>query len=148
MSSLVVAAVPVDDVLALRGRVLRASTPSADPRLAEDAEPGAFHLAGRLGEALVACVSFSPQATALRPGVAAWRFRAMAVDPPRQGAGLGRVILADGISRVRALGARVVWAHARDSALGFYESMGMDVMGDGFVSADTALPHHVVVLDL
>jgi hypothetical protein len=41
----------------------------------------------------------------------------------------------------------VLWANARDTALGFYVSYGMHVVGDGFV-ATPGLPHHVVVLDL
>jgi hypothetical protein len=41
-----------------------------------------------------------------------------------------------------------VWANARDSALGFYERAGFTVAGDGFVTDDTRLPHHAVVLDL
>ena len=148
MTALVVAEATVDEILELRARVLRAGTPSSDPRLAEDGAPGAFHLAGRRDGVLVACVSFCPQDTPVRPGVPAWRFRAMAVDASLQGTGLGRALLADGIGRARALGARTVWANARDSALGFYGSMGMRVVGDGFVDATTALPHHLVVLDL
>jgi GNAT superfamily N-acetyltransferase len=145
---LVVGEATVDEIVELRRRVLRDGTPSAEPRLHEDDTPGAFHLAGRVDGELVACVSFMPQDTPLRPGQPAWRFRAMAVDPSVQGSGFGRVILAAGIERVRALGVPVVWASARDSAIGFYESMGMHVEGDGYVDANTALPHHVVIVDL
>jgi GNAT superfamily N-acetyltransferase len=148
VGALDIAEVDVDDLLDLRRRVLRAGTPSGDPRLVEDDAPGAFHLAGRNGAAIVACVSFSPQPTAHRPGANAWRLRAMAVDPSLQGTGAGRQILQAGIERARASGATAVWAHARDSAVGFYERMGMVVVGDGFVDAATALPHHAVVLDL
>jgi GNAT superfamily N-acetyltransferase len=148
VSALVVTEAAVDEILPLRARVLRVGTPSTDPRLAEDDAPGAFHLAGRLDGELLACVSFCPQPTPWRPDAVAWRFRAMAVDTVRQGGGLGRAILGDGIERVRAAGATVVWANARDSALGFYGSMGMAVVGDGFLDAATALPHHVVLLDL
>lgn len=145
----VVGEATVAEIVELRRRVLRAGTPSAEPGLPEDTTPGAFHLAGRRDGELVACVSFMPQDTPLRPGQSAWRFRAMAVDPTMQGNGYGRVILADGIERVRALDAvRVVWASARDSAIRFYESMGMHVEGDGYVDASTALPHHAVIIDL
>ena len=148
MKLIVVTEVPVDDILDLRRRVLRVGTPSTDPRLAEDGAPSAFHLAARLEGELLGCVSFSPQDTPLRPGVDAWRFRAMAVDGARRGSGIGRAILSDGIDRATARGATTIWANARDSAIGFYESMGMQVMGDGFTDASTAIPHHVVLLDL
>ena len=146
-AELVVTEATVDEILPVRARVLRVGTPSTDPRLAEDDLPGAFHLAGRRGGELVACVSFCPQDSPLRPGRVGWRFRAMAVDTVLQGTGLGRVILTDGIERARAAGAEVIWANARDSAIGFYESMGMVVEGDGWIDAATAMPHHVVLLD-
>ena len=144
----VVGEATVAEIVELRRRVLRAGTPSAEPGLPEDDTPSAFHLAGRRDGEVVACVSFMPQPTPLRRGEPAWRFRAMAVDPVVQGGGYGRVILADGIGRMRALGVRVVWASARDSAIGFYESMGMHVEGDGYLDATTALPHHAVIIDL
>lgn len=149
MARLAITEVDVEDILELRRRVLRAGTPSTDPRLAEDDAPGVFHLAGRdPGGDLVACVSFSPQPTDHRGGRPAWRFRAMAVATTLQGSGYGRQILTAGIERVRAEGAEVVWCHARDSAQGFYERLGMAVVGDGFIDANTAMPHHVMVLDL
>ena len=138
----------LDEIVELRRGVLRNGTPSTEARLAEDDTPGAFHLAGRLDGVVVACVSFMPQDTPLRPDVSAWRFRAMAVDPVRQGTGLGKVILAAGFERLRARGARVVWASARDTAIPFYDAMGMHVEGDGYVDATTALPHHVVIIEL
>jgi hypothetical protein len=40
----------------------------------------------------------------------------------------------------------VVWAKARDTALGFYLRLGWVVVGEGFVY--NGLPHHTAVLDL
>lgn len=125
--------------------MLRAGTPSSDVHLDEDDDPRAFHLGIERDATLVACVSFSPQLLLDRPGVDAWRFRAMAVDERHQGEGLGRVVLLAGFDRLRARGVPLVWAKARDTALGFYERLGMVVVGDGFVDEATALPHHVVV---
>jgi hypothetical protein len=42
----------------------------------------------------------------------------------------------------------VLWAKARDTAVGFYERLGMHAEGDGYVTPDTGLPHHTVILDL
>jgi GNAT superfamily N-acetyltransferase len=150
VSGLVVAEATVDEIVELRRRVLRDGTPSTDPHLAEDDAAGAFHLAGRRpGEDLVvACVSFLPSPTPHRPDAVAWRFRAMAVDRSLQGTGLGKVILREGFERARARGATAIWASARDIAIPFYEAMGMQVVGDGYVDANTALPHHTVLIDL
>jgi predicted GNAT family N-acyltransferase len=69
----------------------------------------------------------------------------MATDPSVRGTGMGAQVLAAGLDRAFAGGAAVVWANARDTAVGFYERHGFEVVGDGFVTADTGLPHHVVV---
>ena len=45
-------------------------------------------------------------------------------------------------------GARLMWANARDTALGFYAAHGFEAVGDGFVTTDTCLPHHRVLRHL
>jgi ribosomal protein S18 acetylase RimI-like enzyme len=60
--------------------------------------------------------------------------------------GVGSAVLAAGVRRSHAAGAKAVWANARDSALGFYRRAGFAVEGEGFVSAATGLAHHVVTL--
>ena len=67
---------------------------------------------------------------------------------PRQGTGLGAMLLRDAIDRCRSLGASVLWCNARDSAARFYERLGFVQEGDGFITTTTQLPHHVMVLDL
>jgi GNAT superfamily N-acetyltransferase len=129
----------------LRRQVLRAGTPSTDVHLGEDDDPAAFHLGIQRDGALVACVSFSPQQMPARPDVEAWRFRAMAVDERYQGEGLGRIVLLAGFDRLRARAVPLVWAKARDTAIGFYERLGMVVVGDGFIDEATALAHHVMI---
>ena len=58
-------------------------------------------------------------------------------------------ILAEGIRRLRAADAVLLWAHARDSAIPFYERFGFAVVeGSGDPGARTGRPHHVIVLDL
>ena len=49
---------------------------------------------------------------------------------------------------MQATGATVLWCNARDSAQDFYAKLGFAVHGDGFVTHDTGLPHHVMVRDL
>jgi GNAT superfamily N-acetyltransferase len=133
----------------LRRRVLRAGSPTAEVRFAGDDAPGAFHLGVRAGSGeLLAVGSFLPVSTPVRPGASAVQLRGMAVEPDAAGTGLGAVVFAAAVERVRATGAEVLWANARDTAVGFYERMGMHVEGDGFVPAETGLPHHLVVLDL
>lgn len=117
----------------------------------EDDRPGAFHLGARAEPAgpLLAVASFSPEPTPHRPGRRAVRLRGMATDPAHQGRGLGRELLEEALPRLRAGAFDVLWANARDSALGFYERLGFEVVGDGFLAGPAGdIPHHIVVLDL
>ena len=75
----------------------------------------------------------------------AWRLRGMAVDPSRQGAGIGRLVLVAALDAAAAAGAPMMWANARSSALGFYESQGWTVVGEEFITADTGIPHKKIV---
>ena len=137
------------ETYALRRRVLRTGTPSDDVTFPEDARPGTFHLGVRGDDGTpIATATFCVAATRWRPGARAVQLRGMAVDADAQQHGLGRRVLLTAIERARADGAEVLWANARDTALGFYERLGMEVVGDGWITADTRLPHHVVLLDL
>lgn len=137
--------VPTADVLELRSAVLRTGTPSSDPGFPEDDLPGTFHLAVRSPDgAVIATSTWLPRAFPPEPDLAALQLRGMATALDRQGAGLGSVLVEAGVGVARDLGCALVWARARDSALGFYRRAGFDVVGDGFVDATTALPHHLV----
>jgi GNAT superfamily N-acetyltransferase len=132
----------------LRLRVLRTGTPSTDPVFAGDDDADALHFGARDGDALVGVASLRPEPTPWRAGLSAVQLRGMAVEPSRQGEGIGQRLLDAVIARARAGGFGVLWANARTSALAFYSSAGMTAVGDEFTPAATGLPHRVVVLDL
>jgi GNAT superfamily N-acetyltransferase len=133
----------------LRRRVLRAGTPSADVTFADDDDPATVHLTARDADGrVVGIASLAPRSCPVRSSVAAVQLRGMAVEPELQGAGVGRAVLDAAVEHAHACGAAVLWANARDTAAGFYTRAGFEVAGDGFVTTDTGLPHHVVVLDL
>jgi GNAT superfamily N-acetyltransferase len=133
----------------LRRRVLREGTPSDVVEFRHDVDPATVHL-GALDDVgrIVGIVTSIDAPCPHRPGAPARQLRGMAVDPAWRGRGIGRDLVAALIDRARAVDAAVVWANARDSALGFYTRAGFAVVGDGFVTTDTQLPHHVIVLDL
>ena len=129
----------------LRRRILRAGTPSTDVTYRQDDLPGTFHLGATLDGVLVGVSSWAVEEWPDEPGTPALRLRGMAVEAELQGTGAGAVLVADGLARAEAGGARLVWATARDSVLGFYERCGFEVVGEGFVDGPTARPHHTVV---
>lgn len=84
-------------------------------------------------EAVVACV------VARAVGEQIFKIRQMAVEPARQGEGLGSKLL-EGVEAVlRADGARGFELNARDLAVGFYEKLGYQCVGDEFV--EVSIPH-------
>jgi GNAT superfamily N-acetyltransferase len=143
--------VPPEATHDLRRRVLRGGRADSDVDFPQDRAEGAFHLAAFSPDddsTIVAVASFFPEPVPERPGARAWRLRGMAVDDAWQGRGVGTALLEDAVRRLRADGVSVLWAHGRDSALGFYERHGWAVVGDGFLTPDTQLPHHVVIFDV
>ena len=68
------------------------------------------------------------------------RLRQMAVVSGLQGKGIGRVIMnfAENVARDR--GYKVLHMHARKSAVGFYEKLGYQIVGDEF--EEVTIPHY------
>lgn len=135
------------EVLPLRLSILRDGTPSQSPRYDEDDLDGTVHLAVRdqkSGE-IIATSTWLPRPLSDDPHSGAVQLRGMAVAKHFQGRGLGGVILAAGMQHAKQLGARYVWARARDSALYFYERHGFTTVGDEFIDEATGLDHHLVI---
>jgi len=143
----VVRTLQVDETYALRRAVLRGGSPQAVVHQDTDDAEATWHLGAEDEDGrVVATSTYFPQPCPLAPDVAgAFRLRSMAVDPSRQGEGIGRAVLDAGLARLAAAGVPLLWANARDGALGFYEALGFRAVGDSFVDADSGLPHTVVL---
>ena len=141
----VVQRLALDDIMALRVRVLRKGTPTTHCNYPEDAYPDVVHL-GIVdnGDVIATSTWFTKPCPELH-GVAAMQLKGMAVDDQLQTGGLGRVVIDAGIEHARASGAEIVWARARDSALEFYVKCGFQIAGEGFIDEPTGMPHHIVV---
>lgn len=138
--------VDVSDVYALRAEVLRRGTPSDEVRLPGDDDPNTSHLAIRDDEGTVVAIStWTLRPSPDRPDQVGIQLRGMAVSERHQRQGLGAALVDAGVELARRRGAGVVWANARDSALGFYVTNGFAVVGEGFVTPDTRLAHHRVL---
>ena len=142
----VVVEVDAAETHALRRFVLRRGTPTDEVNFANDRQPGTRHLAIRDAAGDVIATSTWFESTApTSPDARAVQLRAMAVHDDYRGRGLGAILIAAGAAHAATIGADLVWANARDSALGFYQRQGFEVVGDGFLTDDTRLPHHVIV---
>ena len=137
-----------EQVLPLRVRVLRKGTPTTDAHYVEDLAADAVHFGVlRDGEAIATSTWFMKECPE-QPGTSAMQLKGMAVDDSLQTSGLGRQLIDAGVAHAQERNAALVWARARDSAIGFYEKCGFTVVGDGFIDGPTDMPHHIVVRSL
>jgi GNAT superfamily N-acetyltransferase len=144
-----VVAVKVEEIYDLRFEVLRSDTPSDNVDFPHDRDPETVHLAVRdESGAVIAASTWAPKPFPGRPDDAAVQLRGMAVAAEHRGRGLGAAMVAAGVADARRRGATLVWANARDSALEFYVANGFAVVGEGFRTPDTDLPHHRIVQEL
>ena len=129
------------------GRRSAPPPPSRGLVLDGDDEPTTVHLGARDGAGRLVGVSTWLRPPARRGGGRRVQLRAMATAPDVRGQGAGDALLGAGRRARSAAPDTVVWARARDTALGFYRH-GFEVVEPGFVDETTGLPHHVIVLRL
>ena len=68
--------------------------------------------------------------------------RQVSVREDRQGAGIGRALMAEAEAEARRRGLAAVWLHARITAEAFYHRLGYVTTSDGtFPSGRTGMPH-------
>ncbi|HWC34479.1 MAG TPA: GNAT family N-acetyltransferase [Mycobacteriales bacterium] len=144
LDDLVVRAAAADEVRPLRMAVLRPDQPVVPAEY--DERPDTRHVAALAGGAVVGCASVFPSPYDGEPR--AWQLRGMAVAPGRQGTGIGARVLLGAIDVARASGAPLLWANARVTALGFYERLGFEVVGEEYLYGPAKLPHKIIRMRL
>lgn len=135
----------IDDIMALRVRVLRQGTPATRANYPEDNYPDVVHFGIVEDESVIATSTWFIKECPEAPGVVAVQLKGMAVENSLQSGGYGAQLIQAGVALATARNAEIVWARARDSALGFYEKCGFHTVGDGFIDEPTGMPHHIVV---
>ncbi len=135
-----------DEILPLRHLVLRPNLPVETAMYPEDATEGIFHLSVRQADdAIIACVTFFPEALDGRP---AWRFRGMATVAEHRNTGIGGQLLEHGVAEVARRGGTVVWCNGRSEAGAFYRRHGFHSVGPEFMVPPLTSPHYLFVREL
>jgi predicted GNAT family N-acyltransferase len=130
----------------LRRRVLRYGTLSDAVVFDGDDDGTTFHLGIRdAGGTLVATSTWLARSRPDAAGERAHQLRGMAIEPELQGTGVGSKLLLAGLTACAELGSREVWAHARSTALAFYERYDFVVCGEEYIEDATGLAHVDVV---
>ena len=141
--------IATEETYDLRTAVLRADTPTSDPKYAEDSKHGTVHL-GIFDENknLIATSTWVINSWQEDLSAIAIQLRGMAVATSYQKSGLGKLLLDSGITHAKTHNAKYVWAKARDTALNFYLRNDFKSVGDGFTEGVTQMPHHLVVREV
>ena len=119
--------------LDLRYRILR--KPLGLQRGSEwyDHEEDCIHVIAVAGERVVGCVLFHPY------GDGGGRLLQMAVEADLQGKGVGRTLVQRLEEEVTRQEIHWIHLHARDHAVGFYEKLGYECVGEPFF--EVTIPH-------
>ena len=129
----------------LRRRVLRGNDPAAEVGDPRDSESSAEHYAGVLNGQIVVCASVYPSPSPIDPERKSYQLRYMATDFEVQGQGLGAIVLTTVCDSLTLRGVEEIWANGRDTALGFYQRLGWEIIpGSEHMSPYTQLPHTVI----
>jgi predicted GNAT family N-acyltransferase len=119
--------------LDLRWRVLREPLGLGRDAVEFPFEAESLHLVALEAGRVVACVLFHPEG----PGTG--RLLQMAVEPWKQGTGLGTRLVRALEDEVARRGFREVTLHARDTAVGFYARLGYAPIGPPYL--EVGIPH-------
>lgn len=139
-ADVVVRRVPVEQVRPLRLEVLRPGREPESVEAATDDLPDTQHFAAvRDGEVIGVMTVFSDPSPA--GDADALRIRWMAVRPTLQRTGVGKLLLQAAFQVAHQRSAPLIWADARDTALGFYEHNGFAAIGASFIDPETNIPH-------
>jgi predicted GNAT family N-acyltransferase len=118
------------------------------PEMEDDDAPYALHLAARVdGDEIVGVARFHPRDCPWRDVEGSWQLRGMATDPRVRGGGVGRALVAEGLARVSARGAQLVWCDARKAAVGFYERCGFTIVTEEYDLRPVG-PHRGMLIEL
>ena len=139
-----VVALTLEDIMPLRVKVLRKGTPVTHCNYPEDTYEDVIHLGVKNENTVVGTSSWFRKECPDLDGEAAIQLKGMAVDDSLQGSGIGVQIIAAGLALATERGVSIVWARARDSALGFYLRCGFTEIGPGYIDEPTGMPHHNV----
>ena len=130
-----------DEIVDLRHAVLRQGLPREEALFPGDDAPTSRHWAAISDGLVVGCATLHASQWEGEP---AWQLRGMATVPEFRGKGIGRALLEEMVAEFHAAGpagaGTLLWCNARVPAVGFYQTMGWQVVSGQF-EIPTAGPH-------
>lgn len=129
---------PVEAILDLRWRILRAGLPRESACFPGDDDPATLHITALINQQIVGCASFMQNHWNDLP---AWQLRGMAVEIDHQSRGIGAKMLGFADREILSRGySTQLWCNARVPAMNFYLKHGWKIASEVF-NIPTAGPH-------
>lgn len=128
--------VTLAEVLPLRDQIFRANLPAGDSELRSDRNADTLHLGARLGNELIGISTIAREDVTSVQSKDVWRLCGMAVNANWRGHGVGAALAEKSIDHAKLAGGCMVWCSARESAFGFYRSMGFELVGELYNRAE------------
>ena len=131
-----IARIPIAEALIFRDQILRANLPAGGSELRSDRNADTLHLCALAGNELVGIATIAREDLTCEQSDDVWRLCGMAVDAGWRGQGVGTALAERCIDHAKLAAGRMVWCSARESAFGFYRSIGLELLGELYDRAD------------
>ena len=135
--------IPSKDTFAVRLPVLRPGKPVESCIFEGDDLPSTVHFGVFDDQNLAGIVSVFEVSTPLLPPQRQFQLRGMAVLDAYQKKGLGEKLVKAAEEYITTQDGEVIWFNAREIAVGFYNKMGYEIIGDPFTIGDIGI-HYVM----
>jgi len=132
------------DTHELRHKILRPNMELSDCVYPGDEDGASFHLGAFIDDSLVSVASFYMDNHKEIEDEFQYRLRGMATDLEHRGQGYSLSLLNTAIPMIEQNGIHTLWCNARSEAVGFYEKVGFEKIGDEF-DIEGIGPHYLMV---
>ncbi len=139
--------VEAEEIRPLRHKMLRQGQDYSTTSYLRDNEKLTFHLGVTLEEKIVSCATFYPEETNKMEGNNPYRLRGMATDSIYLRNGYGKQIMQEAFQILKLKKCNLLWCNARILAVPFYQSVGLQEIGDLFDIADIG-PHYYMYKEI
>ena len=139
--------VEAEEIRPLRHKMLRQGQDYSTTSYLRDNEKLTFHLGVTLEEKIVSCATFYPEETNKMGGNNPYRLRGMATDSNYFRNGYGKQIMQEAFQILKLKKCNLLWCNARILAVPFYQSVGLQEIGDLFDIADIG-PHYYMYKEI
>lgn len=121
-----------EDTYILRNQILRPKGREDDYTFPGDHDEQTFHLGAFVDHKLVSITSFYFQEHPKIDQPHQYRLRGMATLASHRKQGLSKALIKTAIPIVKQNFCGVLWCNAREAAVGFYENIGFEAVGEFF----------------